>query len=634
VLNRQYKYYEILGVQKTATIEEIKKAYIQQVKIFHPDINKTAEAAQKIKLLNEAYRILSNPEKKDKYDKAIAECPNCYAYDVIQVLGTNFRCKYCGCKFNASHPSDIIETIEIAAIPEKRKKTIKLFQSTQCSWCSKFYTNEPFLCPSGKLQSNCFYFKKLDINMRKKLMGEEKWWWRMADMLKTVEDKGTLCKCRMCGSLNPNPQKNNCWNCNKEGLNCPNCNSFLQYSTESNKWKCRNVACNKTYIWVPKKADNRFEAHEKKRRGETTGRTKINVKIYILRINNITRKFIKKIYHFSTSFFRWVSRVLKSFWYIFKRFIVLLSTLGITAIVLTAVSIFVKSSVIGLAALIVISIIGLILIVFGLVSISKYKLTFAKTFIYILLSVMFAVLSCAYLNIHSVNDIKDNLENLFISEEGLLQQNINEFIGKIGINLTDDTNTEIITVSTTVTNSLNSTITTEITTSLTSTTNKITKEYVYMGGGTVIGADGHKIILINNTEATNPTWAELISFLKEDNTDEIIYDYNSFVCADFAECLHNNAEAAGIKAGYVCVTLGPADYRSTIGGHALNIFETSDRGLVFIDCTGYTSDLPISADKLVDVEVGKDYLPQSIFASSGWYWLSMGEVISIDVIVW
>lgn len=62
-------YYDILGVGKSASAEELKRAYRKQALDWHPDRNKSPEATQKFKEINEAYEILSNPEKKAAYDQ-------------------------------------------------------------------------------------------------------------------------------------------------------------------------------------------------------------------------------------------------------------------------------------------------------------------------------------------------------------------------------------------------------------------------------------------------------------------------------------------------------------------------------------------------------------------------------------
>jgi len=63
-------YYEVLGVSKTATDEELKKAYRKLAKQYHPDMNPgNAEAEAKFKEANEAYEVLSDKDKRAKYDQ-------------------------------------------------------------------------------------------------------------------------------------------------------------------------------------------------------------------------------------------------------------------------------------------------------------------------------------------------------------------------------------------------------------------------------------------------------------------------------------------------------------------------------------------------------------------------------------
>ena len=74
---------------------------------------------------------------------------------------------------------------------------------------------------------------------------------------------------------------------------------------------------------------------------------------------------------------------------------------------------------------------------------------------------------------------------------------------------------------------------------------------------------------------------------------------NSFTCGDYAEQVQNNAENAGIKCAWVGIDFTQG------GGHACNAFNTTDKGLIFIDCT--TGDYIIK-----NMAIGNIYQPVQI----------------------
>jgi molecular chaperone DnaJ len=73
---KEKDFYKTLGVDKSSTKEEIKKAYKKLAKQYHPDLNKAADAAEKFKEINEAASVLADDEKRSRYDQfGTAEAP-------------------------------------------------------------------------------------------------------------------------------------------------------------------------------------------------------------------------------------------------------------------------------------------------------------------------------------------------------------------------------------------------------------------------------------------------------------------------------------------------------------------------------------------------------------------------------
>jgi len=112
--------------------------------------------------------------------------------------------------------------------------------------------------------------------------------------------------------------------------------------------------------------------------------------------------------------------------------------------------------------------------------------------------------------------------------------------------------------------------------------------------------------LFNNLTKTkestlrNPSWEELKTFLEADDTNKLVYDEKSFDCTGFAIELFKRARVNGFRVGIVELVF--EDNRSA---HLLNVFQTTDRGTVFIDVTG--NENGTGKDKVGYVEVGKPY---------------------------
>lgn len=98
-------YYSTLGVARTATAEDIKKAYRRLARQYHPDKNKDPKAEERFKVIGEAYEVLSDPEKRAAYDRF--GCADGFSGGGPQ--GWNFEAGSAG--FDPSKFSDIFENL-------------------------------------------------------------------------------------------------------------------------------------------------------------------------------------------------------------------------------------------------------------------------------------------------------------------------------------------------------------------------------------------------------------------------------------------------------------------------------------------------------------------------------------------
>ncbi|MGC8479529.1 MAG: molecular chaperone DnaJ [Candidatus Micrarchaeia archaeon] len=144
-------FYNILGVKKDATQDEIKKAYRELALKYHPDRNSSKEAEEKFKLINEAYAVLSNEEKRKQYDTYGHEQFNQHytEQDIFRDFNINdifkdfgFNIDFGGGRFTYNSDDDsngnILYRMKISFMEAAKgaNKTIEVKHIAKCSHCS------------------------------------------------------------------------------------------------------------------------------------------------------------------------------------------------------------------------------------------------------------------------------------------------------------------------------------------------------------------------------------------------------------------------------------------------------------------------------------------------------------------
>ncbi len=120
---------------------------------------------------------------------------------------------------------------------------------------------------------------------------------------------------------------------------------------------------------------------------------------------------------------------------------------------------------------------------------------------------------------------------------------------------------------------------------------------------------GEHPVLVENPRSHNPSYNELLDFLSTDDTVQNKYDKPNFTCADFAAELQNHAEEHGLNCGYASLK-----FCGKSSGHAVDVFDTVDEGLVYVDTT---SGKPIVTQ---DLGPGYSYYNLGIISSVTNYW--------------
>ncbi|MEM4164276.1 MAG: hypothetical protein QXJ86_00330 [Nitrososphaerales archaeon] len=190
---------------------------------------------------------------------------------------------------------------------------------------------------------------------------------------------------------------------------------------------------------------------------------------------------------------------------------------------------------------------------------------------------------------------------------------LNEYLTQTERYTTTSTSTFYITITeTAAAPPINKTITLPPITTTTTTTVKTT-EFITSSTTVTLTATETSITTLTETTTTqttvtktvqnrtlrNPTWQELVDFLKEDETNTLIYIAKEFDCSGFAITLRDHAIAKGFRAAYVEIEFTDGN------SHALVAFQTVDKGLVYVDETG--SEGGRGSDKIAYIEVGKEY---------------------------
>ena len=109
----------------------------------------------------------------------------------------------------------------------------------------------------------------------------------------------------------------------------------------------------------------------------------------------------------------------------------------------------------------------------------------------------------------------------------------------------------------------------------------------------------------------DPTWLELKEFIENDNTDTLLYMEGSFDCEGFAITLRDRAWRYGFRCAFVALNFAGTR------GHALNAFQTTDKGIVYVDVTEH--------DKIAYVQIGQPYGTISLNAAKSEYFDCYGE---------
>lgn len=157
-------YYQVLGVKRDASTDEIKKAYRRLAHKYHPDRNKEENAEEMFKDVSSAYEVLSDPQKRKNYDRFGHEMPggmgpNWHATDPFDLFSTFF-----GGERRRPKGNNIVVEVNVSLddVLNGTEKQIKYHRHVQCSKC-KGLGGKGSTCPQcsgyGKVEQSSGFMR-------------------------------------------------------------------------------------------------------------------------------------------------------------------------------------------------------------------------------------------------------------------------------------------------------------------------------------------------------------------------------------------------------------------------------------------------------------------------------------------
>ena len=201
-------YYDVLGVSKTASEDEIKRAYRSLAKKYHPDVSKEDNAAEKFKEVQEAYDVLSDPAKREQYNQFGHDGPSMGGFEgfggfggfggfediISSMFGGATRKSQTRSNRGADLRTTVTITFEEAAFGVEKELTINKYET--CSACSGLGAES-----------------KNDIDTCPKCKGRGRVVYEQSTLFGRIQTESTCPTCDGTGKI----IKNKCKVCNGEG---------------------------------------------------------------------------------------------------------------------------------------------------------------------------------------------------------------------------------------------------------------------------------------------------------------------------------------------------------------------------------------------------------------------------------